>query len=281
MKQTNLKMIKEISKLLFNAVPIVKNSMFGFFVQHPFVRETLVAVPKGTDLKSYEYAVHRELDSWVEDHERGSKIHTEYVKELLDYHLKNNLIDVTIPEGAEIFKKYIFNLIEHSKYLIDILVLINKPWYMTFIKYAEPYLSDDDLGAILGQCWVEQEFPNRDNNADLKEIIKWFKRSTKKQLMDDRELDTYSNLIDSKDGKINLTVYRGISGKGSPKGLSWTTDYDKAEWFSKRLCSDYKTSKIYKMVITDPDCILSCFLGRKESEIVVDITKCHNWEVIK
>ncbi len=280
MKQTNLQMIKEVSKMLFTAVPIESVEGFSFLVQHPFASNSIVAVPKGENLKAYTRAIHKELDRGVDPKThivKMSKMRIDYLEDLVNNILKNNLIDITIPEGAEIYKRQIFKFIDEAENLTDILMLLNKPWYMTFIKYTEAYMSDEDLGDILGDCWVEQEYPSRDNNVSLKEIIAWFRRSTKKKLMDDTELESYLSLI--LEDNLSLTVYRGVSFDGKPEGLSWTTDLEKARWFSTRFGSE--NSRIYKMTITDPSSILAVFTGRKESELVIDTTKSNNWEEVK
>ena len=280
MKHTNLKGIKDIAKLLFDAVKITSNVMFKWMVQHPFTNNSLVMVPKNTKgIKDYIEEVNQKL--WQAEHPKSiyltNKSEIEWYKNLKDRASEEiPMIDVTIDSGTKVFRNHIFNLIDKAKNLNDILILLNNPWYMTFLKYVEPYLSDKDLGSLLGECWVMQEYPNRDKNVDLKEIIKWFKRADVHTLMSDEEFKAYSDLFLNVSAR---TVYRGVSHDGKPRGLSWTLDIDKAKWFSTRFGDN--NSRVYKMVITNPEHILSIFLGRNESEVVVDITKCHNWEVIE
>lgn len=285
MKQTNLKMIKEISKMLFTAVPIKANEQFSFLIQHPFASNSIVAVPEGTNLKAYAGAIHKELVTGVDARThiiKMSKMRIDYLEDLKNNMLKNNLIDITIPEGAEVYKQHIFNLIDKSKSLSDIVMLLNKPWYMTFIKYTEAYMSPSDLGRILADCWIMQEYPNRDSNANIKEIISWFKEADKKTLMDKEELVKYINIVSGGKG-FNLTIYRGVSYSGRPDGLSWTLSKDKACWFASRFKG--KNAKVYKMTIdlynkNESDAILAYFSGRNEDEVVIDTTVLHNWEVV-
>lgn len=69
-----------------------------------------------------------------------------------------------------------------------------------------------------------------------------------------------------------ITVYRGIRGRGSLKALSWTTDIEKAEWFAKRWD---KNGKVYSVNVSKDD-VLAVFSSRGESELVVDYTKLRN-----
>ena len=283
MKQTDLNMIKEVSKMLFTAVPIKASEQFSFLIQHPFASNNIVAVPAGTNLKEYARAIHKELVTGVDAKThivKMARMRIDYLEDLFNNLLKNNLIDITIPEGAEVYKQYIFNLIDKANDLGDIVMLLNKPWYMTFIKYTEAYMSPSDLGRILADCWIMQEYPNRDSNARLSEIISWFKKADKETLMDAEEYEKYQEIklgIPWLPG-INLTVYRGVSYNGKPDGLSWTTSYEKALWFASRFKG--KNAKVYKMNITNPDAILAYFSGRNEEEVVIDTSLCNNWEVI-
>ena len=284
MKQTNLKMVKEICKLLFNAVPIKSVEGFSFLIQHPFASNNLVSVPDNLNLEAYKGAIQKELVTGkscngVVDY---SKSRIEYLESLQKYSLEHNIIDITIPEGAEVYKQHIFNLIDKSKTLDDILMLLNKPWYMTFLKYSKEYLSSRDLGSLLGECWVMQEYPSRDSNASLKEIINWFKESDKSALMDEEDYIKYTNIKSGCLG-FNLEVYRGVSFDGKPKGLSWTLSKDKALWFASRFKG--KNAKVYKMTIDlnnekEADAILAYFSSRNEDEVVIDTSVCNNWEVV-
>ena len=88
----------------------------------------------------------------------------------------------------------------------------------------------------------------------------------KSLLMNDEERRLYLALPDE------MTVYRGIRGRGSLKALSWTTDIEQAEWFAKRWD---KKGKVYSAMIRKED-VLSMFMSRGESEVVVDYTKLKN-----
>ena len=89
MKQTDLKMIKGVSKLLFDAVVIKSVKGLNFLVQHPFASNSIVAVPKDTDLKEYLKAINRKLY-------RSNTRSKDYLEDLNNM-AKSNLIDITFP----------------------------------------------------------------------------------------------------------------------------------------------------------------------------------------
>jgi hypothetical protein len=63
-----------------------------------------------------------------------------------------------------------------------------------------------------------------------------------------------------------IQVYRGVRHRKAVKGLSWTTDRDKAQWFAKRFSGG--TPRLVSGVVKKSD-VLAHLLGRNESEIVV------------
>ena len=241
MKQTNLDKIKEMSKLLFLAVPI-KATKIPFIIQHPFTSNNLYVS--------------------VKENQDNPKILDLYKKE--DY---------------EIFKSETFEKIDNAKDLFGIVMLLNKSYYLTFFKYVNIYLSNEDFSKLLSEFYVMEEWPNQDNNVNRRELIKYFKKANKDFLMDKKELDSFNTLKRLASLPSGVIVYRGVSHNGKPEGLSWTVDKEKARWFAERFskAGNNTNPKLYKMVITNPDAILACYEARNESEVIVDTTICHNW----
>ena len=190
---------------------------------------------------------------------------------------KPELIDYSTKDGYEIFKKQIFEMIDLAKKPFDIIVLLNKAYYMTFLKFAEPYLSKKDFSEQLKECWVQQEYPNRDNNVNHRTLIKWFRNANAKALMEKEELSKLKELKNKCEVE-RLTLYRGVELDGKANGLSWTTSKDKAVWFSKRFKSE--NSKVYKLVVKNPNNILAYLDNRNEAEVIVDTIKEKGWEEI-
>lgn len=102
-----------------------------------------------------------------------------------------------------------------------------------------------------------------DENITAPEFVRIFRRAEKALLMDDDELRQYLALPEQ------ITVYRGIRGRGSLKALSWTIDVEQAEWFARRWG---KNGKVYSATISRED-VLAVFTSRGESELVVDYSK--------
>lgn len=72
-----------------------------------------------------------------------------------------------------------------------------------------------------------------------------------------------------------LTVYRGFKIKKSERGLSWTTDRDKAVWFARRLRYPHQSSFVAQANVAKKD-VLAYFDGRNEKEVVVLPTSLKN-----
>ena len=71
----------------------------------------------------------------------------------------------------ERWRKRVGEQIDKSKNVYQIFMLFNKPYYLTFIKYAAHFLSEKDLGQILSDAWIMSEFPNADRNVGTRELL--------------------------------------------------------------------------------------------------------------
>ena len=145
----------------------------------------------------------------------------------------------------------------------DIVLQVNKPYLMTVFSYIEPYLDLADFSTMLSSIWTYMEFPSACPDVTLSKMIHYFQQADPKILMDDADYKMYQDLPEV------VTVYRGvgdsIDGKsGNPKGLSYTTSYETAEWFSNRFGTGY----VVKLEIPK-ERVLACFEGN-ESEVVVN-----------
>ena len=83
--------------------------------------------------------------------------------------------------------------------------------------------------------------------------------------MYDDEYEIYKNLPDT------FTVYRGVTPEGNPDGMSWTREYDKAEWFSNLFGKGY----ILEGTASKKD-VLAFFSRRREEEVVIEAKKVKN-----
>lgn len=233
----NLKEIKITAKCLFDAVPIKESGCMGI-VQHPFINNII------------------------------------YTRMRND---KPEFLNLNEEKNIKIFRLDTFERIDRAKEINDIIFMLTKAYYLTFLKFVKNVCSKDEFSKILADCWIMEEWPNIDANVKRRELISWFKNCNKESLMSEDELTEFNKLIDTVKTK-GLTIYRGVSYSGKPEGISWTTDKQKAIWFSNRF--NGKNKRVYQMTITNPDYILSYFSGRAESEVIVDTIKCKDWQVI-
>ena len=141
--------------------------------------------------------------------------------------------------------------------------IMRAPYLPAFFKFTKHLLSAFDYSSFLGSMWTIVEFPNVDDNITAPEFVRIFRKAEKSLLMDDDELRQYLALPEQ------ITVYRGIRGRGSLKALSWTIDIEQAEWFARRWG---KNGKVYSAIVRRED-VLAVFTSRGESELVVDYSK--------
>ena len=144
----------------------------------------------------------------------------------------------------------------------EIALQLNTPYLLTFIKYTRQYLSELDLGHLLAAAWTIEEAPNQDPNLSRRSLADLFRSISPEHLMDAEELRQFQMLEDP------VTVYRGVTSHNAEniRALSWTLDRDTAEWFAHRFGED---GIVYEAQIAKAH-ISALFLGRNESEVVVD-----------
>ena len=180
------------------------------------------------------------------------------------YNLSNTL---ELNEARKIVEEDIAKVDKYNTYLI----MISKPYLAAFFKYTKDYVSEEDYNSFLSGMWTMVEFVNNDANISPNQFVSIFKKTKKELLMEEDELLAYNKLDDK------LTVYRGVKPKSSTKALSWTTDIKMAQWFADRW---EKNGKVYKAQI-DKKYVFAYFLGRGESEVVLDYHKLENVEEVK
>lgn len=187
--------------------------------------------------------------------------------------LRNGVMKIAnIIEDKKAYNEVVARLqkqINEAKEVFEIYAIIRKSYKLTFMKYARNYLSVDDFSKLFADAWVASENPNDDINVSLNELISWFKSVNKKKLMTAEDFYVYNSLPN------NMTVYRGVANGRNPKGLSWTANYDTAEWFANRFGDDgyIQAADISKSRV------LAYFNTRGEDEIVID-TKDLNVRVL-
>lgn len=146
---------------------------------------------------------------------------------------------------------------------------IRKQYRLLLFKLSADYLSEKDYGEFLHYVWTVSENPNDDVNVPKSEAIKLFQKADKKYLMEENDYKHYSSLPDI------ITIYRGVSPGRVKNGLSWTENFEKAEWFSKRFGDGF----ILKGTAKKED-VLAYFNSRDEDEIVINPKRIKDIEKI-
>ena len=114
--------------------------------------------------------------------------------------------------------------IDSAENVHQIFVLLNPPYYLTFIKFAASDLSEKDLGQLLSIAWTQEECPNQDCNVSKRELVALFRSVSPEFLMDEEERTAHQALEDT------VTVYRGVTPYNAvPFPVSWTVKMKKKQ----------------------------------------------------
>lgn len=186
---------------------------------------------------------------------------------------ESGIVDLHDEENSKKWREAIKKEIEETD-VFGIFLMLNRPYILNFLKFSANYLSDDDLGFVLGSLWQTIEQISLDDSITGKQIVKWFERASNSKLMDEEELARLNSLPEL------VTVYRGVTSynRRKKKAFSWTTDRKIAEWFANR----FNTGTGEVWTITVPKERILCAFGGKEKELIVNLYgyKC-NMEVEK
>ena len=198
----------------------------------------------------------------------------------------SGIVGIQTPDGH----LGIANLVENSKDLktwreqtagyIDqaetpyhVFMLVTKPYLLGFLKFAKPYLSNEDFTRMLADAWIRSESPNDDPNLSKTKLLAMFKAADPNILMDEEERSRLQSLENP------VTVYRGVTSYNAKniKALSWTLDENVAQWFAHRYGEQ---GTVYQAQIRKDD-IYAIFTGRNESEVIVDPKHLVNIEPVQ
>ena len=221
--KTDLEQVRGVAKVLL-MTEIHKTPYAPMIVQHPFTSSGYVATPKDGVMQ---------------------------------------IVNITDSEdNFQAWQDFMMKQFDNAKSTYEIYMMTNKPYGLTFLKYASPHLSQEDFSKILGDAWIRSENPNNDANVSKQKLLEMFRQAEPSELMTEEELHQYNELEEK------VTVYRGVTTYNAKniKALSWTLDREKAEWFAHRFDED---GTVYEAEI-NKKYILAVFNGRNESEVVVD-----------
>ena len=178
---------------------------------------------------------------------------------------KNGLemLDITSSEGNRMrWRKYLDKCIDQAESTFQISCMLNKPYRLAFLKYAQPHMDEKEFAQLLALCWIQTEAPNQDANVSQEEFVEMFQEASAEDLMNLDERRTLAELPNE------IEIYRGVTEKSKDNilDMSWTMKRETAEWFANRFEGK---GKVYRAKVQKED-ILAIFLGRNESEVIVD-----------
>lgn len=171
--------------------------------------------------------------------------------------------DITAdPAALKLWQEEKLRQIKEARTPHEISFMVTKSYSLAFLKYAAPHLSNQDLSEMIADVWVRTESPNNDPNISKNRLLSLFKKAEPKFLMNEDEYDEFQALEDT------VTVYRGVTSQNAKnvKALSWTLNYDTADWFAHRFGED---GTVYEAQI-DREHIYAYFNRRNEHEVIVD-----------
>ena len=142
-KETNLEGVKSIAKQLV-MVDLCLTEYSPVVVQHPFTSSGMVAAPSEDGIR---------------------------------------LLDITKSDkDLREWQNFIKGQINHARNAYHIYMMTNKPYSLTFLKMAKPFLSKHDFSEILSDAWIRSE--NRCLRMQIRKFL-WMQRneSSLKNLM--------------------------------------------------------------------------------------------------
>ena len=150
--------------------------------------------------------------------------------------------------------------IDSAENVHQIFVLLNPPYYLTFIKFAASDLSEKDLGQLLSIAWTQEECPNQDCNVSKRELVALFRSVSPEFLMDEEERTAHQALEDT------VTVYRGVTPYNAKniRALSWTLDWRQEDAHEQNKESEQTGGKpACAAAVCDAACVHGVRRGRR------------------
>ena len=138
----------------------------------------------------------------------------------------------------------------------------------------------DEYWSLLRDIWIDTEGPGVNQDIWLELFNRPYPK--RRKMMTGKERRALSDA--GRSGELN--IYRGYVDGLDPEdseyieedrdresGISWTLDYNKAEWFAKRFLAGGTGYGVVAEAICKPKDVIAYFESRGEKEIVVDPSK--------
>ena len=201
-------------------------------------------MPRETDLLRVKLVAHTLLDAQIQETALSPVIVSHPFTNSGISALRNedgslSMVDlINNSDDCTRWRRKVGEQIDSAENVHQIFVLLNPPYYLTFIKFAASDLSEK------------------------RELVALFRSVSPEFLMDEEERTAHQALEDT------VTVYRGVTPYNAKniRALSWTLDRKTADRFAHRFGED---GTVYEAQIRKEH-ILALFTGRNESEAIVD-----------
>ena len=282
--ESNLKKIKEATKLLYDVVPINPQSIL---INHPMINSITNVIPKEFMLSKKDDILKGKYNYYY--NVNGYKFTEEDFSNLQEFGL--NGLDTSGDKGQLILNVmykldelllalYFHDLIDKTKDIVGMYIYVRSPYKLLWFSLVKDYLSEEDFAHYIEDCWISEENPNQDVNVSRKQSLSWFKMANKKLLMNEEDYKHWEEL------PKQVHIYRGVSIGHEEYGLSWTDDIDKAEWFMNRFNKKDKDGNVTQTgylleAVVPKDMIVAYFNTRSEAECLLDVFKAKRMGLIK
>ncbi len=202
--------------------------------------------------------LHEDLLPYVEEGEFGQMLRHPLIYEV-PWIFSKGMANRRYEEKLKMVKKAI-----DSKNWTQYVWLHERPYRIDAFAEIKHLLDDKEYWQLLGSIWIDTE----NGWANLTKWKKLFssKKPFRNYLMDEDEQIVLQGLEDT------VMVYRGCDQGVNEKGLSWTLDKSKAEFFAKRFSKEGKKGIVLERQIPKSS-IVAVFTGRGESEVIWEETK--------
>lgn len=143
-----------------------------------------------------------------------------------------------------------------------VMVMYERPYRLDAFLEVRDKLSDEDYWILLSAIWTDSE--NIWQNQDKWRVCFMSRRPGRlDHIMEEEESKVWDSLPEKR-----IIVYRGYAIDDCDKGMSWSLNKERAEFFAKRFM--HRPEERARIVTgkVDKEYVLAYFSGRNEEEIV-------------
>jgi len=214
---------------------------------------------KAFELQFEVVPLHPDLVPHVCENSLGAMIHHKLIISIMHHERLNKTVNAQYE-----FKKAKVDAAKAEKDWSLYVFLHERPYRLdAFSEISGQWNDPASFWQLVGSIWQDSEniYQNRGQWLKL-----WSSTiPNRSSVMDEEDQEALAALPET------FKVYRGVSRAKAAQGLSWTLDYDKAVWFSKRAMRvvDSAGKPVVVEGAVQKSDVLAHFTGRNEDEIVI------------